>query len=354
MRRSRKGLGRGLGAFFGEEVVDEVSGKSSDGAEAQKELFVKVTEIEPNPDQPRKYFDEEQLNELAESIKQYGVLQPLLVQKKRDHYEIVAGERRWRAARIAGVEKVPVVVREFSPQEAMEIALIENLQREDLDPIEEAKAYERLMLEFRMTQGEIAKRVSKSRTVITNSVRLLYLNPDVQKMVSEKRITSGHARAILSLQDQDQQLELAKIVERDHLNVREVERAVKTFGKEKKEEVAEETKASTEGKNSGVSAESTEKTSDMAELSVSTTKEAEKAKQKITEKMTGNLAQKPLETREDEQIAMVYRDLEDRLKEILGTQVVINRKDNSRGKIEISYYSQSELERIIELFESIQ
>ena len=270
------------------------------------------------------------------------------------HFEIVAGERRWRAARIAGVEKVPVVVREFSPQEAMEIALIENLQREDLDPIEEAKAYERLMLEFRMTQGEIAKRVSKSRTVITNSVRLLYLNPEVQKMVSEKRITSGHARAILSLQDQDQQLELAKIVERDHLNVREVERAVKTFGKEKKEEVAEETKASTEGKDSGVSAESTEKISDMAELSVSTTKEAEKAKEKITEKMTGNLAQKPLETREDEQIAMVYRDLEDRLKEILGTQVVINRKDNSRGKIEISYYSQSELERIIELLESIQ
>ena len=313
-----------------------------------------MTEIEPNPDQPRKYFDEEQLNELAESIRQYGVLQPLLVQKKRDHYEIVAGERRWRAARIAGVEKVPVVVREFSPQEAMEIALIENLQREDLDPIEEAKAYERLMLEFRMTQGEIAKRVSKSRTVITNSVRLLYLNPEVQKMVSEKRITSGHARAILSLQDQDQQLELAKIVERDHLNVREVERAVKTFGKEKKEEVAEETKASTEGKDSGVSAESTEKISDMAELSVSTTKEAEKAKEKITEKMTGNLTQKPLETREDEQIAMVYRDLEDRLKEILGTQVVINRKDNSRGKIEISYYSQSELERIIELLESIQ
>ena len=182
----------------------------------------------------------------------------------------------------------------------MEIALIENLQREDLDPIEEAKAYERLMLEFRMTQGEIAKRVSKSRTVITNSVRLLYLNPEVQKMVSEKRITSGHARAILSLQDQDQQLELAKIVERDHLNVREVERAVKTFGKEKKEEVAEETKASTEGKDSGVSAESTEKISDMAELSVSTTKEAEKAKEKITEKMTGNLAQKPLETREDD------------------------------------------------------
>ena len=159
---------------------------------------------------------------------------------------------------------------------------------------------------------------------------------------------------LLSLQDQDQQLELAKIVERDHLNVREVERAVKTFGKEKKEEVAEETKASTEGKDSGVSAESTEKISDMAELSVSTTKEAEKAKEKITEKMTGNLAQKPLETREDEQIAMVYRDLEDRLKEILGTQVVINRKDNSRGKIEISYYSQSELERIIELLESIQ
>ncbi|WP_432627948.1 ParB/RepB/Spo0J family partition protein [Brotaphodocola sp.] len=320
MRRSRKGLGRGLGAFFGEEVVDEVSGKSADTLEGQKELFVKVTEIEPNPDQPRKYFDEAQLNELAESIRQYGVLQPLLVQKKRDHYEIVAGERRWRAARIAEVEKIPVIVREFSAQEAMEIALIENLQREDLDPIEEAKAYERLMLEFRMTQGEIAKRVSKSRTVITNSVRLLYLNPEVQKMVSEKRITSGHARAILSLQDQDQQLELAKIVERDHLNVREVERAVKTFGKEKKEE----------------------------------TKAPETVQEKVAEQMAENPDQKPLNVREDEQIAMVYQDLEERMKEILGTQVIISRKDNNRGKIEIPYYSQSELERIIELIESIR
>lgn len=320
MRRSRKGLGRGLGAFFGEEVVDEVSGKNADTLEGQKELFVKVTEIEPNPDQPRKYFDEAQLNELAESIRQYGVLQPLLVQKKRDHYEIVAGERRWRAARIAEVEKIPVIVREFSAQEAMEIALIENLQREDLDPIEEAKAYERLMLEFRMTQGEIAKRVSKSRTVITNSVRLLYLNPEVQKMVSEKRITSGHARAILSLQDQDQQLELAKIVERDHLNVREVERAVKTFGKEKKEE----------------------------------TKAPETAPEKVAEQMAENPDQKPLNVREDEQIAMVYQDLEERMKEILGTQVIISRKDNNRGKIEIPYYSQSELERIIELIESIR
>lgn len=320
MRRSRKGLGRGLGAFFGEEVVDEVSGKGADDLEGQKELFVKVTEIEPNPDQPRKYFDEAQLNELAESIRQYGVLQPLLVQKKRDHYEIVAGERRWRAARIAEVEKIPVIVREFSAQEAMEIALIENLQREDLDPIEEAKAYERLMLEFRMTQGEIAKRVSKSRTVITNSVRLLYLNPEVQKMVSEKRITSGHARAILSLQDQDQQLELAKIVERDHLNVREVERAVKTFGKEKKEE----------------------------------TKAPETAPEKVAEQIAENPDQKPLNVREDEQIAMVYQDLEERMKEILGTQVIISRKDNNRGKIEIPYYSQSELERIIELIESIR
>lgn len=320
MRRSRKGLGRGLGAFFGEEVVDEVSGKGADTLEGQKELFVKVTEIEPNPDQPRKYFDEAQLNELAESIRQYGVLQPLLVQKKRDHYEIVAGERRWRAARIAEVEKIPVIVREFSAQEAMEIALIENLQREDLDPIEEAKAYERLMLEFRMTQGEIAKRVSKSRTVITNSVRLLYLNPEVQKMVSEKRITSGHARAILSLQDQDQQLELAKIVERDHLNVREVERAVKTFGKEKKEE----------------------------------TKAPETAPEKAAGQTAENPDQKPLNVREDEQIAMVYQDLEERMKEILGTQVIISRKDNNRGKIEIPYYSQSELERIIELIESIR
>lgn len=342
MRKSRKGLGRGLGAFFGEEVVDEVSGKNSENPDGQKELFVKVTEIEPNPDQPRKNFDEEQLNELAESIRQYGVLQPLLVQKRRDHYEIVAGERRWRAARIAGVEKVPVVVREFSAQEAMEIALIENLQREDLDPIEEAKAYERLMLEFRMTQGEIAKRVSKSRTVITNSVRLLYLNPEVQKMVSEKRLTSGHARAILSLQDQDQQLELAKIVERDHLNVRQVERAVKTFGKEKPEETGKESNQKPE-KNEEIRAEERKSGS-----------ETGTAAEKVAERMSENLDQRPSETREDEQIAMVYQDLEERLKEIFGTQVMINRKDNNRGKIEIAYYSQAELERIIELMESIR
>ena len=177
--------------------------------QTQAELELKISEIEPNRDQPRKAFDEEQLEELADSIRKYGVLQPLLVQKKGESYEIIAGERRWRAAKLAGLKMIPAVIREYSPQQAMEIALIENVQREDLNPIEEAQAYQRLMQEFSLKQEEIAERVSKNRTTITNCMRLLNLAPEVQQMLIEGRIASGHARALLAVADPYQQLELA-------------------------------------------------------------------------------------------------------------------------------------------------
>lgn len=264
---------------------------------AQTELELKVSELEPNRDQPRKAFDEVQLEELADSIRKYGVLQPLLVQKKKDNYEIIAGERRWRAAKLAGLKTVPVVIREYSPQQAMEIALIENVQREDLNPIEEALAYQRLMQEFSLKQEEIAERVSKNRTTITNSMRLLNLTPEVQKMLVEGRISSGHARALLALSDSQQQIELAKKVELERMSVREIEKAVKLLGKEKKE----------------------------------------KKKKEV-----------------DEAVELVFQDMENRMKTVMGTKVNISRKDKTKGKIEIEYYSEAELERIVELIESIQ
>ena len=264
---------------------------------AQTELELKVSELEPNRDQPRKAFDEVQLEELADSIRKYGVLQPLLVQKKKDNYEIIAGERRWRAAKLAGLKTVPVVIREYSPQQAMEIALIENVQREDLNPIEEALAYQRLMQEFSLKQEEIAERVSKNRTTITNSMRLLNLTPEVQKMLVEGRISSGHARALLALSDPQQQIELAKKVELERMSVREIEKAVKLLGKEKKE----------------------------------------KKKKEV-----------------DEAVELVFQDMENRMKTVMGTKVNISRKDKTKGKIEIEYYSEAELERIVELIESIQ
>ena len=217
-------------------VVQEISPQEQEKeVQTQAELELKISEIEPNRDQPRKAFDEEQLEELADSIRKYGVLQPLLVQKKGESYEIIAGERRWRAAKLAGLKMIPAVIREYSPQQAMEIALIENVQREDLNPIEEAQAYQRLMQEFSLKQEEIAERVSKNRTTITNCMRLLNLAPEVQQMLIEGRIASGHARALLAVADPYQQLELAKKVELERMSVREVEKAVKLLGKEKKE-----------------------------------------------------------------------------------------------------------------------
>ncbi len=285
--------GSPAGASFGK--------KESNHSEEQKELSLKLTKIEPNPEQPRKDFDEEELKNLADSIQKYGVLQPLLVQKKGSMYEIIAGERRWRAAKMAGLKEVPVVIREYGPQQAMEISLIENVQRADLNPIEEALAYKKLMQEFELKQEEIAERVSKNRTTITNSMRLLNLTEAIQQMLIENRISGGHARALLALDDPKLQLELAQKIEQTHMSVRDVERAVKQLGKGK------------QGK-----------------------------KQDKNSKET------------DEALNLIFQDLENRMKTVMGTKVNISRKDKTKGKIEIEYYSEAELERIVELIESIR
>ena len=279
------------------EAADPDAAASEKAEETQGEIYVKISKIEPNRSQPRKNFDEEQLQQLADSMKRYGVLQPLLVQKRENGFEIIAGERRWRAAKMADLKEVPVVVREYDPQQTMESALIENVQREDLNPIEEAMAYQQLIQEFNLKQEEIAERVSKSRTTITNSLRLLNLAKEVQQMLVENRLSSGHARALLSLEDPKQQVELAHKIEQNKMSVREVEKAVKLVGKEKKPK-----------------------------------------------------KEKPV----DEALELVFQDLEERMKTVMGTKVNISRKDKSKGKIEIEYYSESELERIVELIESIR
>lgn len=304
---AKKGLGKGLGAIFGEDVIKE---SEEDSAKAKavaadktedkgSELMIKLALIEPNKEQPRKDFNEEQLGELAESIKRYGVLQPLLVQKKGTFYEIIAGERRWRAAKIAGLKEIPVVLREYSKQESMEIALIENVQRADLNPIEEALAYQQLVKEFHLTQEEIAVRVAKNRATITNSMRLLKLDEQIQEMLIQNLISSGHARALLSLDDQGLQLKAAKLILDGGLSVRETERLVKRLAKEDGNE-----------------------------------EKKDKAK--------------------DETLAIIYQNLEDRMKTVMGTKVSIHNKDRNKGRIEIEYYSESELERIVEMIESIR
>lgn len=275
------------------EIVEKVVEKV---VEKPIELKVKISEVEPNREQPRKKFDEDALVELAESIKQFGILQPLLVQKKNDYYEIIAGERRWRAAKLAGVKEIPVVIKEFSGQEVVEISLIENIQREDLNPIEEAQAYKRLMEEFHLKQDEIADRVSKSRTAVTNSIRLLKLDDRVQEMVVDEMISTGHARTLLSIDDKDLQYSVAMKIFDEKLSVRETEKLVKEILQPKKE------------------------------------------KKPVTET----------------QIDVIYHQLEEKIKSIVGTKVAIHHKNNNKGKIEIEYYSQAELERLIEMFESIK
>lgn len=271
--------------------------KKEEDSDIGKELMVKVTSIEPNREQPRKDFNEEAMGELAESMKVYGVLQPLLVQKKGDYYEIIAGERRWRAAKLAGLKEVPVVIREYTKQQTMEIALIENVQREDLNPIEEAKAYQRLIQEFELKQEEIAARVGKSRVTITNSMRLLKLDERVQEMLIQNQITGGHARALLTVEEGELQYKLAGKIIAENLSVREIEKIVKSLSKKK------------------------------------------------------NPKEKNVE---DESLALIFRDLEERMKSAMGTKVSINRKDKNKGRVEIEYYSESELERIVELIESIR
>ena len=262
--------------------------------------MVKLSLVEPNREQPRKHFDEDGLLELAESIKQYGILQPLLVQEKSGYYEIIAGERRWRAAKLAGLKEIPVIVRNLTEQQIVEISLIENIQREDLNPIEEAQAFRRLMEEFHMKQDEIADRVSKSRTAVTNSMRLLKLSKQVQQMVIDDMISTGHARALLGLNDLEKQYTVAQQIFDEKLSVRETEKLVKKIQQEKNQ------------------------------------KDTEKNK-KI-----------------DPKLEAICHDLEEKMKGIFGTKVAINQKDNKKGKIEIEYYSMDELDRIMDLFRTIE
>lgn len=295
MAAKKGGLGKGLDSLIADKVgTSQTEGKT----EEKQEVMVPISKVEPNKDQPRKNFDEDALLELSESIKQFGVLQPLLVQDKKDYYEIIAGERRWRAAKLAGLKKVPVIIKHLSEQEIVEISLIENIQRENLNPIEEAIAYKRLLNEFHLKQDEVAERVSKSRTAVTNSMRLLKLNDRVQQMVIDDMITTGHARALLGINDEEKQFNLAQKIFDEKLSVREVEKLVKKLQKQKTAPVKEN---------------------------------PEKAK-----------------------LDAVYQDVEENMKTILGTKVTINQKDSMKGKIEIEYYSPQELDRIYELLQTIK
>ena len=284
-----RGLGKGL-----DSLIPMGSGSSEKKAESKEEnkeskdskateTIVKITQVEPNREQPRKNFDEDALQELADSIKQFGLLQPILVQDRKTHYEIIAGERRWRAAKLAGLKEVPVIIRDYTDQEIVEISLIENIQREDLNPIEEAQAYKRLLTEFNLKQDEVAERVSKSRTAVTNSMRLLKLCDEVQQMIIDDMLSTGHARALISIEDPEQQYTIAQKIFDEKLSVREVEKLVKDLNK----------------------------------------------------------PQKPKKESKE--------DIEEKLKQTLGTKVEISSKGNGAGKLEIEFYNHDDLDRIIEL-----
>lgn len=305
----RNGLGKGLDSLIPNKNAANAkstakntvkSGSTAKVSEVKAddnktgELLVKINKIEPNRHQPRKAFEEDSLLELADSIKQFGVLQPLLVQKKKDYYEIIAGERRWRAAKLAGVKEVPVIVKDYTNQEIVEISLIENIQRENLNPIEEAMAFKRLLEEFNLKQDEVAERVSKSRTAVTNSMRLLKLSDKVQQMIVDDMISTGHARALLAIDDKEQQYTLAMKIFDEKLSVRETEKMVKALKNTKKQ---------------------------------------------------------PEKVENEHQFA--YDDIAEKMKTIMGTKVKINQKSNGKGKIEIEYYSPEELERIYDLIMSI-
>ena len=233
-----RGLGKGLDSLI-PNALGETKTKKETAAKSKTETtegeepqtLVKITKVEPNREQPRKNFDEDALQELADSIKQFGLLQPILVQDRKDYYEIIAGERRWRAAKLAGLKEVPVIIRNYTEQEIVEISLIENIQREDLNPIEEAQAYKRLLTEFHLKQDEVAERVSKSRAAVTNSIRLLKLNEEVQRMVVDEMISTGHARALLAVENPEEQYNLAQRIFDEKLSVRDVEKLVKNLHK---------------------------------------------------------------------------------------------------------------------------
>lgn len=294
-----RGLGKGLDALIPNSLGSDISKKTEDKSKQEKsgerkegETLVNITRVEPNREQPRKNFDEDALEELAESIKQFGLLQPILVQDRKTYYEIIAGERRWRAAKKAGLKEVPVIIKNLTEQEIVEISLIENIQREDLNPIEEAQAYKRLLTEFNLKQDEVAERVSKSRTAVTNSMRLLKLCDEVQQMIINDMISTGHARALITIEDPEQQYTIAQRIFDEKLSVRDVEKLVKDLGKPSK------------------------------------VKKAAAA---------------------DKSLEVVYQDIEEKLKQKLSTKVAISSKGNGAGKIEIEFYSHDDLDKLIDL-----
>ena len=301
MAVKKKGLGKGLDSL----IPDNRSSKASEKPEKKEpshveemktgEQMMKINMVEPNREQPRRNFEEDALLELADSIKQFGVLQPLIVRKRNDYYEIIAGERRWRAAKIAGIKEVPVIIKDYNEQEVVEIALIENIQRENLNPIEEAMAFKKLLEEYHLKQDEVAERVSKSRTAVTNSMRLLKLNEKVQQMIIDDMISTGHARALLAIDDLEQQYILANKIFDEKLSVRETEKLIKEL------------------------------------------KNPKKAKEK-----------KKVEN------SFIYTDFEDKMKEVFGTKVHVAVKGKGKGKIEIEYYSDDELERMFDMIMSIR
>ncbi len=287
-----RGLGKGLDSLIPNAMGEAKVKKDTKQETVEKgpETIVKITKVEPNREQPRKNFDEDALQELADSIKQFGLLQPILVQDRKDYYEIIAGERRWRAAKLAGLKEVPVIIRNYTEQEIVEISLIENIQREDLNPIEEAQAYKRLLTEFNLKQDEVAERVSKSRTAVTNSIRLLKLSDEVQRMVIDDMISTGHARALLAVESPEEQYNLAQKIFDEKLSVRDVEKLVKNLHKPAKPKKLD-----------------------------------------------------------DKALQAIYQDIEEKLKQKLSTKVSVTSKGEGAGKIEIEFYNHEDLDRILDM-----
>ena len=286
-----RGLGKGLDTLIPSAVTEPKKNKKEKDVIVEKpDSIVDINKVEPNREQPRKNFDEDALLELAESIKQFGLLQPILVQDRKTYYEIIAGERRWRASKIAGLKEVPVIIRNYSEQEIVEISLIENIQREDLNPIEEAQAYKKLMVEFNLKQDEIAERVSKSRTAVTNSMRLLKLCDEVQQMIIHDMISTGHARAIISVENPEEQYALAQKIFDEKMSVRDVENYIKNMNKPVKE------------------------------------------KKKI-----------------NKSLEVIYQEKEEVLKQALSTKVSVNGKGDGTGKIEIEFFSHDDFDRLMEI-----
>ena len=285
-----RGLGKGLDALIPSSVAEPKKVKEKEVKIEKPDSIVDINKVEPNREQPRKNFDEDALLELSESIKQFGLLQPILVQDRKTYYEIIAGERRWRASKLAGLKEVPVIIRNYSEQEIVEISLIENIQREDLNPIEEAQAYKRLLTEFNLKQDEIAERVSKSRTAVTNSMRLLKLCDEVQQMIINDMISTGHARAIISIENAEEQYALAQKIFDEKMSVRDVEKYIKNLNKPAKE------------------------------------------KKKI-----------------NKSLEVIYQEKEEFLKQALSTKVSVNGKGDGTGKIEIEFFSHDDFDRLMEI-----